>query len=313
MKQSTPGSAWPTLPPPESWKDTLDTLHLWTQIVGKIRLELAPEVNHSWGSTLYVTTSGLTTSPIPHRTRTFAIDLDFVDHRLRLSTSDGARRSFGLGPFSVASFYERIMRELRQLDLEVEILARPVEIPDPILPFPEDEEHASYDADAVHDFWRALVQVDRVFTRFRSRFLGKSSPSHFFWGAFDLAVTRFSGRPAPKHPGGVPNVADRVMEEAYSRELSSAGFWPGTELGEAAFYAYAYPEPEGFAAADVGPEPARYDERLGEFVLTWEAVRMADDPDEALLRFLQTSYEAAAGLGGWDREVLERGAGEARG
>lgn len=298
-------AAWPALPPPGEWQDTLDTLHMWTQIVGKVRLERAPWINHSWGSALYVTTHGLTTSPIPYRTRTFTIDFDFVDHALRVSTSAGRERAFDLRPMSVADFYRQTMGTLDEMDLAVEILARPVEVPDPIQRFPDDDTHASYDADAAQRFWRALVQADRVFTDFRSRFTGKVSPVHFFWGAFDLAVTRFSGRDAPKHPGGVPNCADWVMEEAYSQELSSAGFWPGRGLGEAAFYSYAYPEPEGFRERNVRPDAAYFHEEMGEFVLPYEAVRTADEPDAALLGFLQSTYEAAADLARWDRRALE--------
>ena len=298
-------AAWPELPPLADWQDTVETLHMWTQIVGKVRLEQAPWINHSWGTALYVTTRGLTTSPIPYDARTFALDFDFVGHTLRITTSAGEERAFDLAPMSVADFYQKTMRALGELDIEVEILARPVEVPDPIEPFPEDETHASYDADAVRRYWRALVQVDRVFRAFRARFTGKASPVHFFWGAFDLAVTRFSGRPAPTHPGGVPNCADWVMEEAYSRELSSAGFWPGTGLGEAAFYSYAYPEPGGFREHDVQPAAAYYLDEMGEFVLPYAAVRAADDPDGVLLAFLQDTYEAAADLADWDRALLE--------
>ena len=297
---------WPALPPLKDWQDTLHALHMWAQIVGKIRLKLAPWLNHSWGSALYVTTRGLTTSPIPYGTRTFAIDFDFVEHTLHIVTSEGSKRSFALQPLSVADFYRQTRWALCELDVEVQIWPLPVEVPDPIQPFPDDKEHASYDADAVHRFWRALVQADRVFTDFRARYIGKVSPVHFFWGAYDLAVTRFSGRPAPKHPGGVPNCADWVMEEAYSHEVSSAGFWPGTGLGEAAFYAYAYPEPDGFREYATEPAAAYYHEEMGEFVLPYEAVRTAMDPDGVLLAFLQTTYEAAADLADWDRAALER-------
>ena len=301
-------AAWPALPPLQDWQDTFETLHLWTQIVGKVRLACAPWVNHSWGSALYVTTRGLTTSLVPHGSRAFTIDFDFVNHALRLTTAEGDERSFALRPMSVADFYRRMMRALDDLGLAVSLFPQPVEIPDPIQPFPEDKTHASYDADAAHCFWRALVQVHRVFSAFRARFIGKGSPVHFFWGAFDLAVTRFSGRPAPTHPGGAPNCADWVMEEAYSHELSSAGFWPGTGLGEAAFYAYAYPEPEGFQAREVAPPEAHFHEELGEFILPYEAVRTASDPDEQLLQFLQHTYAAAADLADWDRAALERNA-----
>ena len=253
-----------------------------------------------------MTTRGLTTSPIPYGPRTFALDFDVVDHTLRIHTSAGEERSFPLEPMSVADFYEKTMHTLGDLGIEVEIYPKPVEVPDPIQPFPEDETHASYDADAVHRFWRALVQADRGFTTFRARFTGKVSPVHFFWGAFDLAVTRFSGRDAPKHPGGVPNCADWVMEEAYSKELSSAGFWPGTGLGETAFYSYAYPEPDGHREREIAPEAAYYLDDMGEFVLPYEAVRTAEDPDATLLAFLQSTYEAAADLADWNRDALER-------
>ncbi|MDZ7781095.1 MAG: DUF5996 family protein [Gemmatimonadota bacterium] len=297
--------SWPTLPPLEEWQETLTAVHLWTQIVGKVRLELSPWINHSWGSTLYVTSRGLTTSPIPYRGESFAIDFDFVDHALRISTSWGRKWSMGLGPMSVSDFYRELMGGLTDLRIEVSILARPVEV-EVSVPFAEDRARRPYDAADVHAFWRALVQVDRVFKRFRAGFVGKSSPAHFFWGAFDLAVTRFSGRPAPKHPGGAPNVADWVMEEAYSDELASAGFWPGTGLGEAAFYAYAYPEPEGYRAHPVHPAGASFHPALGEFVLPYEEVRSAPDPDAALREFLESTYAAAADLGGWDRSRLER-------
>ena len=277
---------------------------MWSQIVGKVRLASSPWINHSWGAALYVTTRGLGTSPIPYQERTFAIDFDFVAHVLCITTSDGRTRSFALEPMSVAAFFEKTMRALEELDIRVAIFARPVEV-DPAIAFPEDAAHASYAAGAVEAFWRALCQVQRVFGDFRARFVGKCSPVHFFWGGFDLAVTRFSGRPAPKHPGGIPNCADWVMQEAYSHEVSSAGFWPGSGLGEAAFYAYAYPAPDGFAQYPVEPSAAYFHATLGEFILPYEAVRTADDPDRALLSFLQTTYEAAAELARWDRGALE--------
>ena len=301
-------SSWPTLPPLGAWQDTLDTLHLWTQVVGKIRLAQTPRINHWWNATLYVTCRGLSTSPMPHGARHFHIDFDFVEHALHVGDDTGARRSFALTPMSVAAFYRRVMYALDELGLAVDIWPVPVET-ETAVPFAEDTEHASYDAEAVERFWRALAQVDRVFTDFRARFVGKSSPSHFFWGAFDLAVTRFSGREAPQHPGGIPNVGDQVMHEAYSHELHSAGFWPGTGLGEAAVYAYAYPEPDGFAAQAVEPRAATYHEDLGEFVLPYAAVRAADDPDAALLAFLQSTYEATADHGNWDRAALEHSTG----
>jgi hypothetical protein len=293
-------NAWPELPTVEAWQDTYETLHLWTQIVGKVRMVQSPWSNHSWGSTLYVTTRGLTTSPIPYGARSFAIDFDFISHELRVTTSIGEDVSFDLEPMSVADFYQKVMGTLEDLGIPVEIMDRPVELPDPVLRFSEDTAHESYDADAVERIWGALVQADRVFTRFRARFTGKVSPVHFFWGAFDLAVTRFSGREAPKHPGGAPNCADWVMEDAYSEELSSAGFWPGMGLGEAAFYSYAYPEPDGFRTYQVQPEDAHFSEALGEFVLLYEAVRTAPDPDAALLSFLQSTFDAAAELADWD-------------
>ena len=296
--------SWPELPPLKEWEDTRATVHMWTQIAGKIRLERSPWVNHSWGSTLYVTTRGLTTSPIPYGDRSFAIDFDFLGHALRITSSDGRERSFALAPMTVADFYRRTLAALGELDIDVAILARPVEVEEAI-PFARDTRHASYDADAVQRYWRALVQVSRVLGDFRARFLGKVSPVHFFWGAFDLAVTRFSGRRAPKHPGGAPNCADWVMEEAYSHELSSAGFWPGSGLGEAAFYAYAYPAPDGFGACAVEPAEAYWHDELGEYVLPYTAVAGGDAPDRTLLRFLQTTYEAASTLAHWDRKALE--------
>jgi hypothetical protein len=301
-------TVWPALPPLSEWQETFTTVHMWTQIVGKIRLALAPSINHSWGSALYVTTRGLTTSPIHQANRSFAIDFDFVDHLLRIATSEGGMRSFALEPMSVADFFAKTMSALRELNIEVHIFTRPVEVVEAIR-FENDRRHASYEREPVNLFFRALVDAERVLTAFRARFIGKVSPVHFFWGAFDLAVTRFSGRTAPKHPGGVPNCADWVMQEAYSHEVSSAGFWPGSGMGgreEAAFYAYAYPQPAKFAEYPVLPEAAVFHARLGEFVLPYEAVRTADDPDEALLTFLQSTYEAAAILASWDRPALER-------
>ncbi len=305
MPTGTTESSWPVLTPLDEWEETRAAVHLWSQIVGKVRLELAPWVNHSWGSTLYVTPRGLTTSPIPYEGETFAIEFDFTAHALRIETSIGRTWGMGLGPMSVADFYREFSGGLSDLGIDVDILARPVEV-EVAVPFMEDKERRAYNGAAVHRFWGGLVQVDRVFNRFRAGFAGKSSPSHFFWGAFDLAVTRFSGRPAPKHPGGAPNVADWVMEEAYSDELSSAGFWAGNGLGEAAFYSYAYPEPEGFRSAEVQPDGAYFHADLGEFVLPYEAVRTAPDPDAALISFLTSTYEAAADLAGWDRAYLER-------
>lgn len=295
---------WPKLPALADWRKTADTVHMWSQIVGKIRLELGPWINHSWGSALYVTTRGVTTSPIPYEDRSFAIDFDFVDHLLSVSASDGDQRRFALRPMTVATFYRELMDALGELGIRVDIFTRPVEV-EVAIPFESNTRDASYDADAIHRFWQALVQTDRVFNAFRARFSGKVSPVHLFWGSFDLAVTRFTGRTAPTHPGGAPNCADWVMEEAYSHELHSAGFWAGAGLGEAAFYAYSYPAPDGFAGYPVQPAAAYFHKDLGEFVLPYEAVRNADSPDDALMAFLQTTYEAAAETGHWDRAALD--------
>ncbi len=295
---------WAALPV-EEWKDTYATLHMWTQIVGKIRLVQTPWVNHSWHVTLYVTSRGMTTSPIPYVTRTFQIDFDFIDHRLVIQSSDGAVRTIALRPVSVADFYGEVMTTLWELDLKVSIHTKPNEVIEPI-PFEQDHTHASYDANYANRFWRILVQSDRVLKEFRSRFIGKCSPVHFFWGSFDLAVTRFSGRPAPKHPGGVPNLPDSVTREAYSHEVSSCGFWPGGGALEPAFYTYAYPEPQGFKDYPVRPKAAFYSSDLREFILPYDAVRNANNPDEALLDFLQSTYEAAANRGNWDLASLKR-------
>jgi hypothetical protein len=297
--------AWPALPL-DQWKDTLATLHMWLQIVGKIRLARAPMINHWWQVTLYVTPHGLTTSMMPYgNTRSFQIDFDFIDHSLCIQECYGRHTSFALEPMPVARFYEQVMEGLRSIDIDVHISTRPEEVPDPI-PFDRDFTHASYDKEYAERFWRVLLQADRVFHLFRSRYIGKVSPVHLFWGAPDLAVTRFSGRRAPLHPGGTPNMADWVTREAYSHEVSSAGFWPGGFGLDASFYAYAYPEPEGFAKAPVEPAAAYYDPQLREFILPYEAVRTSPDPDAALLSFMQTTYEAAANLGRWDRTSLER-------
>ena len=297
-------AAWPSIRY-DDWSATCQTLHLWTQIVGKIRLALSPPVNHSWHVTLYVTSRGLGTSPIPEGPLIFEIDFDFVDHRLEFTRSDGKTAGFPLEAMSVAEFYRRVQQILGTLEIDATIHRRPSEIADGIL-FHLDEKHASYDPDAVNAFWRALVQVDEVFKEFRGRFIGKASPVHFFWGSFDHAVSRFSGRRAPEHPGGIPALPDRVVREAYSHEVSSAGFWPGGNGFDAAFYSYAYPEPEGFSAAEVRPNAAFYSADLKEFVLPYDAVRGADDPRGTLMAFLQSTYEAAASLGKWDREALER-------
>jgi hypothetical protein len=298
--------AWPALPF-ESWTDTCATLHMWMQIVGKVRLRQSAPVNHGWHSTFYVTSRGLTTSPIPHGLRTFEITFDLVEHVLIVAVSDGRTARFALEPQTVASFYRKVMAALADLGVPVRIHHKPNEVADPI-PFARDEVHRAYDADAVHRFWRALVQSDRVFKVFRSRFIGKCSPVHLFWGALDLAVTRFSGRPAPEHPGGIPNLPDRITREAYSHEVSSAGFWSGSPgpIAYPAYYAYAYPEPPGFAQAAVRPSQAFYSQDFREFVLPYDAVRTAPDPDAVLLEFLQSTYEAAADLGKWDRGALER-------
>jgi hypothetical protein len=303
---TSPGpQAWPSLAL-EAWSESCATLHMWTQIVGKIRLAQTPWTNHSWHVALYLTARGLTTSPVPYGALAFQIDFDFIDHQLVLQVSDGRTARIALEPQSTASFYARLMAEMNRLGLPVEIYCKPCELPDPIR-FDEDEVHCAYDADYVNRFWRILVQADRVFKEFRSRFVGKCSPVHFFWGGPDLAVTRFSGRRAPPHPGGIPNLPDWITREAYSHEVSSCGFWPGGgAVPYAAFYSYAYPEPPGFAAAPVGPGAAFYSNELREFILPYDAVRQADSPDRALLEFLQTTYEAAADLGGWDRSALER-------
>ncbi|HEX2364998.1 MAG TPA: DUF5996 family protein [Bradyrhizobium sp.] len=295
---------WPELPL-AAWRDTCATLHLFTQVVGKIRLTRSPWLNHSWHVALYVTARGLSTSPIPDGTRTFEIEFDFIDHALRISTSDGAHCAFALAGHSVASFYKRVMAELASLDVHLVIDETPNELPDPIR-FSEDTQHASYDAGAVRRLHRILVNADRVFKQFRTGFLGKVSPVHFFWGSFDLAVTRFSGRRAPRHPGGVPHLPDAVASEAYSHEVSSAGFWPGSgAIDYPAFYSYAYPEPAGFRTTKIRPDAAFFSEALGEFVLPYDAVRKAKDPDAALLAFLQSTYEAAAIAANWDRAALE--------
>ena len=308
MPVATPAdpAPWPSLPL-EAWSETYATLHRWTQIVGKIRVAQTPWVNHSWHVTLYVTATGLTTSAIAHGERTFQIDFDFVKHLLVIATSDGGAGGFELVPRSVATFYARLMQELANLKLAVRIHPRPNEVPDSI-PFAADEVHCAYDREYANRFWRIMVQASRVFTVFRAGFVGKCSPVHFFWGAPDLAVTRFSGRSAPQHPGGIVNLPDWVTRDAYSHEVSSCGFWPGGgPIPYAAFYSYAYPEPAGFSNAPVRPDAAFYSADFGEFVLPYDAVRQSRDPDATLLDFLQTTYEAAANLAGWDRASLEAG------
>lgn len=296
--------AWPSLPL-DAWKDTYATLHMWLQVVGKIRMAQTPWINHSWHVTLYVTARGLTTSPIPYGTKLFQIDFDFIDHQLLFQTHEGARRTLALQPRSVAEFYREVVGTLKGLGFQVHIHTLPNEVSDPI-PFDRDETHASYDPEYANRLWRILLQADRVFNTFRARFIGKCSPIHFFWGSFDLAVTRFSGRPAPPHPGGVPHLPDAVTREAYSHEVSSCGFWPGGgPVAYPAFYSYAYPAPAGFREAIIRPRAAVYSSELGEFLLPYDEVRTAADPDAVLLEFLQSTYEAAANLARWDRAALE--------
>ncbi len=306
MMDSTTRSreAWPNLPL-DAWSDTCATLHLWTQIVGKIRLAQTPWTNHSWHVTLYVTPRGLTTGSIPYGSRAFQIDFDFIAHALKIQCDDGAAGRFPLEAQSVAVFYRRLEEEMKKLDLEVKIYRKPNEIPNAV-PFDQDEAHAAYDPEYANRFWRVLLQSDRILKQFRARFVGKCSPVHFFWGAPDLAVTRFSGRLAPRHPGGVPNLPDRVTREAYSHEVSSCGFWPGGgAVAYPSYYSYAYPEPEGFAKVPIKPAAAFYNMDLREFILPYDEVRTAKSPEDTLLDFLQTTYEAAADLGKWDRASLE--------
>lgn len=285
------------------WRETRDTLHLWMQIIGKVKLALNPMINHWWQVPLYVSARGLTTSLMHAGDRGLEIEFDFIDHELRLFTSTGARRFVPLEPRSVASFYQATVAALDELDMTVDFYARPTEVPVAI-PFEEDETHRSYDGAAVQRFWLALLQVHRVLVKFRARFIGKVSPVHLFWGASDLCTTRFSGRHAPRHPGGVPNCPDLVQELAYSHEVSSCGYWPGGD-GSGAFYAYAYPEPPGFADWSVEPSLASYDHELGEFILPYDDVRTSPDPESTLLSFCQSTYEAAATLAKWDRSGLE--------
>jgi hypothetical protein len=297
-------NAWPELPYPR-WKDTYATLHLWTQVVGKIRLAQSPWLNHQWHVPLYVTARGLTTSSIPCGERTFDIAFDFIDHALVLRVSDGRERRLALQPRTVADFYAEVMAMLDSLAIPVRIDRVPNEIADAI-PFDQDTTHSAYDAEYAQRFWRTLLQADRVFAQFRTSFLGKCSPVHFFWGSFDLAVTRFSGRRAPPHPGGVPNLADAIVREAYSHEVSSAGFWPGgSALEYPVFYSYAYPEPPGYRETPVRPAAASFNAGLGEFLLPYDAVRTAPDPEAMLLQFLQSTYEAAANAAHWERDALE--------
>jgi hypothetical protein len=301
---SSTHEAWPDLPY-NAWKDTRDALHLWTQVVGKIRLALTPWLNHSWHVPLYVTARGLTTSPIPYEHGSFEIEFDFNEHKLDITTSSGYRNRIELKPRTVAEFYEAVLAALREAGVRVEINDFPSEIPRAIR-FSRDRTHAAYNAQYARRFWQILVQADRVFKQFRTGFIGKSSPVHFFWGSFDLAVTRFSGRRAPPHPGGVPGMADAIVRDAYSHEVSSAGFWPGgSGIDYAAFYSYAYPAPDGFKSFSVEPRSAFFNEALGEFLLPYDDVRTASDPDALLLAFLNSTYEAAARTGKWDRAALE--------
>jgi len=288
---------WPSLPLNE-WKDTYDTLHMWTQVVGKIRLALAPPVNHWWHTTLYISARGLTTSAMPYRGRLLEIEFDFLDHKLHLKTSNKVTRSLELTAQPVADFYRAVMNALESAGFEISIFTKPQEVANPI-PFEQDREHASYDPEYANRFWRILVQTAEVFEKFRGRFIGKSSPVHFFWGSFDLAITRFSGKPAPERPG-----ADLITREAYSHECISAGFWPGAGLGAPAFYSYTAPAPPGLESATI--QPGFYSNDLSEFLLMYDDVRSAPSPHDALLGFLQTTYDAGAQLGGWDRNLLER-------
>ena len=295
---------WPKLAF-EDWKETLATVHLWTQIAGKIRLRKMPWLNHSWHVTLYVSANGLTTGSIPYEGGIFQIDFDFVNHELIITASNGGERGIQLYPRSVASFYKELFDNLNALGLDAYIYAVPNEL-EQVIPFAEDTTHCSYDPEQMHKFWTVLVQVHNVFTRFRANFTGKCSPVHFFWGAFDLAVTRFSGRPAPLHPGGAPNMPDNVMQEAYSHEVSSCGFWPGSEqFPHAAFYSYCYPTPPAFGEQIVKPNEAFFSKEMGEFMLLYEVVEQSGDPEDTLMHFLQTTYDAAANTGNWDRKALE--------
>ena len=302
VQQQTNAGLWPALPLAK-WSDTYHTLHMWTQIVGKVRLALSPHINHWWEVPLYVSARGLNTSPIPYGNSIFEVEFDFLDHHLTIKTNKGELKRIGLYPRSVADFYQEFMRTLSSLGFEVKIWHMPVEIPDPI-PFDQDQQHASYDPMYANAFWRVLIQVDEVLKEFRGKFIGKSSPVHFFWGSFDMAVTRFSGRRAPERPG-----ADSITREAYSHEVISAGFWPGGgDVNGAAFYAYAAPEPEGFSKSLVKPSEAFYHSGLKEFLLMYDDVRTADFPRARLMDFLQSTYEAGANLSKWDRPSLERAA-----
>ncbi|HZX57151.1 MAG TPA: DUF5996 family protein [Mucilaginibacter sp.] len=295
---------WPDLAF-ESWSDTLATVHLWTQIVGKIRLKQMPWLNHSWHVTLYVSPNGLTTGSVPYQNGVFQVEFDFIHHVLHINTSEGGIARVGLYPRSVANFYRELFEKLKSVDIDASIYASPNEI-EPAIPFEQDEVHHSYDAEKIHDFWLALVKINNVFTRFRANFRGKCSPVHFFWGGFDLAVTRFSGKPAPAHPGGAPNIPLSVMQEAYSHEVSSCGFWPGNaQFPHPVFYSYCYPTPPEFNRQQVKPVEAFFSGEMGEFMLLYEVVQRSDNPEDVLMQFLQSTYEAAADTGHWDRKALE--------
>ena len=304
MAEESREQIWPSLDY-AAWRETCATLQLWTQIAGKIRLALGPWINHSWGVTLYVTSRGLTTSLIPYGRRAFEIEFDFIGHQLHITTAEGDERAIKLQPQSVASFYREVMNKLRDLGVEVQIGMKPNETLEAI-PFDRDEKHAAYDPEYANRFWRVLLQADRLFKEFRSRFCGKCSPVHFFWGSFDLAVTRFSGRSAPPHPGGIPHLPDAITREAYSQEVSSLGFWPGNDqIPTALFYSYAYPSPDGFPDAKAKPAAASFHPQLREFILPYDEVRRAESPDDAVLEFAQSTYDAASTLAKWDRSALE--------
>jgi hypothetical protein len=300
MDNTSNANPWPEVPVAQ-WTETRDTVHLWTQIVGKLRLALTPLVNHWWNVPLYVNSGGLTTSLMPYQERGLEVVFDFIHHSLRMQTTEGVEISMELVPRSVANFYEEFTAHLEELNIDVAINPMPTEIAGAI-PFVDDNKHASYDADAMHRFWLSLVNAQRVLSVFRGEFRGKASPVHFFWGGFDLAVTRFSGRPAPPHPGGIPHCPDWVMVEAYRDEVSSCGYWPGG-AEEGVFYSYAYPEPTGFRTRSVMPDEASYDADLGEFILPYAAVRSAPDPDQLLLSFLRSTFDAASETGRWSASL----------
>jgi len=305
LEVQSASDTWPALPQ-AAWSDTCATLQLWAQMVGKVRMELVPHINHGWNVTLYPTVRGLTTMPMPHGTRMMQIDFDFLDHALLVETSDGGRRTVSLEPMTVAEFYRRFMAALDSLEVPVRIWPVPCEVAEPI-PFEQDQTHHAYDPEYAQRFWRVLLQTTRVFTVFRARFTGKVSPIHLFWGALDLACTRFGGRIAPQHPS-MPGLPDRVTRDAYSHEVSSCGFWPGMTGVEPFFYSYAYPEPPGYKEYSIGPASAGWNAAMGEFILPYEAMRQSPDPDAALLEFLQSTYEAAANCAHWDRRALEAAA-----